>query len=124
MFVRNKTMQMSRKGERSNAFKENPNDQPESANTSVKDMGIAFGALIKNARDGSSHDRLSGNTGANRLEDNGGDDFILGRMGEDLLIGGRGNDNRRAHHHAADHPGGHPRSAGSPARRDLNGPAR
>lgn len=57
-----------------------------------KNISIAFGAQIENARGGRGSDIISGNAGKNRLEGGDGDDSILGQDGNDVLFGGNGND--------------------------------
>jgi serralysin len=60
--------------------------------TMTKNISIAFGAEIENARGGSANDRLVGNGLANRLEGGGGNDTLVGGAGDDILDGGAGVD--------------------------------
>ncbi|MDB5471288.1 MAG: hypothetical protein JWR84_2848 [Caulobacter sp.] len=47
---------------------------------------------IENAKGGNSFDKLTGNSGANRLEGGGADDKLFGGGGDDVLVGGVGAD--------------------------------
>jgi serralysin len=58
----------------------------------IKNISIAHGAVIENARGGTGDDKLSGNSAANRLEGGSGADRLGGGPGVDSLIGGSGGD--------------------------------
>ena len=58
----------------------------------TKNISIAHGAVIEDAKGGPGADSLSGNKAANRLEGGGGADNIGGGRGVDSLIGGSGGD--------------------------------
>jgi serralysin len=62
------------------------------ADAMTKNISIAIGALIENARGGNAADVLGGNSAANRLEGGGGNDRLLGYGGNDRLSGGAGAD--------------------------------
>jgi serralysin len=55
-------------------------------------VGIAYGAIIENAKGGSGHDSFIGNAANNKLEGNGGNDLIASGLGDDTLDGGTGSD--------------------------------
>jgi serralysin len=55
-------------------------------------IGIAYGAVIENAKGGSGNDSLLGNSVDNVLSGNSGDDNISGGAGNDTLDGGTGAD--------------------------------
>ncbi|HEY7809717.1 MAG TPA: M10 family metallopeptidase C-terminal domain-containing protein [Allosphingosinicella sp.] len=55
-------------------------------------VGIAYGAIIENAKGGSGHDTMIGNAADNVLTGNGGNDLIAAGLGNDTLDGGEGND--------------------------------
>ncbi len=58
----------------------------------TKNVAIAQGATIENAKGGSGHDSITGNNFANQLTGNDGNDVMSGRAGSDRLVGGVGND--------------------------------
>lgn len=58
----------------------------------INDLGIAFGAIIENAKGGSGNDVILGNSVDNTLVGNAGDDDLTGGEGMDLLRGNLGND--------------------------------
>lgn len=58
----------------------------------VGNVGIAFGAIIENARGGYGHDRIDGNDVANTLHGRAGNDTLSGLAGNDVLDGGVGDD--------------------------------
>lgn len=58
----------------------------------VLNLGIAFGAVIEEARGGRGDDRMTGNAVANDLGGNDGADVIDGGAGNDSLHGGAGSD--------------------------------
>jgi serralysin len=58
----------------------------------TKNISIAFGAKIENAKGGSAGDSLTGNALANVLSGLGGDDTFTGGAGNDTLDGGTGTD--------------------------------
>jgi len=58
----------------------------------TKNISIAHGAVIENARGGAGNDSLAGNKAANRLEGGGGADSLAGGRGTDSLTGGSGGD--------------------------------
>jgi len=60
--------------------------------TMTRNISIAYGAQIENARGGSGADRLTGNDLPNRLEGGAGDDQLIGKGGDDILVGGPGID--------------------------------
>ena len=55
-------------------------------------VGIAYGAVIENAKGGSGNDTIYGNHVDNVLTGNAGNDVLEGRGGNDTLIGGAGVD--------------------------------
>lgn len=55
-------------------------------------VGIAYGAVIENAKGGSGADLIIGNAAVNLLVGNAGDDVLKGREGADRLEGGAGDD--------------------------------
>lgn len=55
-------------------------------------LGIAYKAIIENAKGGSAGDLLTGNASANTLTGNGGNDALSGLSNNDSLYGGSGND--------------------------------
>ena len=62
-------------------------------NWSMKNnLGIAYNAIIENAKGGSGSDTINGNKYKNNIQGNAGNDIIYGRAGNDLIIGGEGND--------------------------------
>lgn len=61
-------------------------------NYMTKNIWIAYGVLIENARGGGGDDTLSGNSVGNKLEGLDGDDFLYGKLGDDFLVGGLGAD--------------------------------
>ncbi|HZF96319.1 MAG TPA: M10 family metallopeptidase C-terminal domain-containing protein, partial [Allosphingosinicella sp.] len=63
-----------------------------SAGEMTRNISIAFGAVIENAKGGGGNDTIRGNGAANRLEGGAGDDVLDGRGGADVMIGGGGND--------------------------------
>jgi len=67
----------------------------------LKNLGIAYGAIIENAIAGDANDtlignqvsnNLMGNAGADILDAKAGDDILDGGIGADTMIGGTGND--------------------------------
>ncbi|SOB86548.1 serralysin [Sphingomonas guangdongensis] len=60
--------------------------------TLTNNVGIAYGAVIENAKGGSGNDSLLGNGVDNALFGNGGNDRLSGGEGNDALDGGTGND--------------------------------
>jgi len=58
----------------------------------VENFGIAFGAVIENARGGKYDDVILGNGERNRLYGHDGDDSLHGGDNRDYLYGGRGSD--------------------------------
>jgi serralysin len=58
----------------------------------TRNIAIAHGATIEDARGGSGHDILSGNDAANALHGGGGADRLDGRFGNDRLFGEAGDD--------------------------------
>jgi len=58
----------------------------------TKNISIAHGAVIENARGGAGDDILAGNKAANRLEGGDGADSLAGGHGTDSLMGGAGAD--------------------------------
>jgi serralysin len=58
----------------------------------TKNIAIAYGCDIENARGGSGNDTLIGNALDNILEGGSGNDVLTGNGGADVLIGGDGND--------------------------------
>jgi Ca2+-binding RTX toxin-like protein len=63
-----------------------------SAGAMTRNISIAFGAVIENAKGGAGSDVIRGNAAANRLEGGGSNDILDGRGGADLMIGGDGGD--------------------------------
>ncbi len=59
---------------------------------STRDVAIAYGTRIENAKGGAASDTLIGNATRNVLLGNGGGDTLLGKNGRDILRGGGGND--------------------------------
>ena len=55
-------------------------------------FGIAFNAIIENAKGGSGADTITGNKYQNNIQGNAGNDTIAGGAGNDLLTGGEGDD--------------------------------
>ena len=55
-------------------------------------IGIAYGAMIENAKGGAGNDSMLGNDADNVLVGNGGNDVIRGGKGKDTLEGGDGDD--------------------------------
>ena len=60
--------------------------------TMTKNISIAYGTDIENAKGGSAADHLTGNALDNHLEGGAGDDVLDGGAGSDLLDGGAGFD--------------------------------
>ncbi|NML15004.1 M10 family metallopeptidase [Azohydromonas caseinilytica] len=58
----------------------------------VKNVWIAYGAVIENAQGGGGSDDITGNDVANRLDGGGGNDVVRANAGNDTLLGGFGND--------------------------------
>jgi serralysin len=58
----------------------------------TKNIAIAYGCDIENARGGSGNDTLIGNALDNILDGGAGNDILTGGAGADILIGGNGND--------------------------------
>jgi serralysin len=58
----------------------------------TKNIAIAYGCDIENAKGGSGNDTLIGNALANTLMGGAGNDTLTGGSGADILIGGDGND--------------------------------
>lgn len=58
----------------------------------TRDVAIAYGTRIENAKGGSQADTLIGNSSKNLLLGNGGDDTLKGGGGRDTLKGGKGDD--------------------------------
>jgi serralysin len=58
----------------------------------TKNIAIAYGCDIENARGGSGNDTLIGNALNNILEGGSGNDVLTGNDGADVLLGGDGND--------------------------------
>lgn len=58
----------------------------------VRNLAIAFGAVIENAVGGSGADSITGNDAANALTGGGGDDTLDGGAGNDTIDGGDGGD--------------------------------
>lgn len=58
----------------------------------TRNIAIAHGVTIEDARGGSGADVLSGNAAANTLHGGGGDDRLHGGFGADILVGGSGGD--------------------------------
>lgn len=65
---------------------------PEFRGRLTDNVGIAYGAIIENAKGGSGRDTIIGNIADNVLDGNDGDDALDGREGNDTLNGGNGND--------------------------------
>ncbi len=58
----------------------------------TKNIAIAKGVTIENARGGSGNDDITGNAAANKLTGNDGNDDLRGAEGNDTLDGGDGDD--------------------------------
>jgi len=58
----------------------------------TKNISIARGVVIEDAKGGAGNDSLTGNKAANRLEGGGGADSLAGGRGTDSLTGGSGGD--------------------------------
>lgn len=58
----------------------------------TRNVSIAFGTQVENARGGWGVDHMGGGEGDNRLDGGAGDDRLDGRGGHDVLIGGDGFD--------------------------------
>ncbi|HEY0012291.1 MAG TPA: M10 family metallopeptidase C-terminal domain-containing protein [Allosphingosinicella sp.] len=63
-----------------------------SAGEMTRNISVAFGAVIENAKGGAGNDTIRGNGAANRLDGGAGDDVLDGKAGADVLVGGGGND--------------------------------
>jgi serralysin len=61
----------------------------------TKNVAIAKGAMIENARGGSGQDEIFGNALANNISGNGGNDKIWGGDNNDIIFGGTGDDTLR-----------------------------
>ncbi|MBA3677167.1 MAG: M10 family metallopeptidase C-terminal domain-containing protein [Sphingosinicella sp.] len=68
------------------------NADPEWRGRLTDNVGIAYGAVIENAKGGSGKDTIYGNHADNVLEGNDGNDILFGMDGNDSLFGGNGND--------------------------------
>lgn len=66
--------------------------QPDYRGRLTDNVGIAYGAIIENAKGGSAKDTIIGNTADNQLFGNAGNDVLTGKEGNDLLDGGLGVD--------------------------------
>lgn len=70
----------------------NLNDGTMSSVEKTQNIGIAFNAVIENAKGGSAADILYGNEADNHIWGNGGNDTLYGSAGNDILDGGAGTD--------------------------------
>jgi len=69
--------------------------QPDFRGRLTDNVGIAYGAIIENAKGGGGNDTIFGNDAANALYGNAGNDIIGAGAGNDTLDGGAGNDTMR-----------------------------
>lgn len=68
------------------------NDGAMSSVGKSQNIGIAFNAVIENAKGGSGADIIYGNEANNHIWGNGGNDILHGSAGNDILDGGAGTD--------------------------------
>ena len=66
--------------------------QPDFRGRLTDNVGIAYGAIIENAKGGAGNDTIFGNAANNVLTGNAGNDLLEGRAGSDKLFGGAGED--------------------------------